>query len=76
MISNLDEFESSHPSSTTLPPEKRLALLSEWRDALHRIVESDPDAVETRKTVVAIERQIAELSSGMLPGGEDGIQKI
>lgn len=76
MISNLDEFEANHPSSTMLPPERRLALLSEWRDALQRIIENDPDAVETRKTVDAIEKQIAELSLGVLPGGGENAKII
>jgi hypothetical protein len=44
-----------------LPIEKRLALLTEWRDALIGIVTADPNAIETRRRIDSINDEIAAL---------------
>ncbi len=44
-----------------LSTQKRLSLLTEWRDALIEVVASDPGAVETRKRIDIINDEIAAL---------------
>ncbi|WP_099864420.1 hypothetical protein [Pararhizobium haloflavum] len=56
-------YGSGSAASQRLAPQDRVALLNEWRDALVIIVADNPDAVETQKTIEAIDQQIAEISS-------------
>lgn len=55
-------FEVAGASSAgDLSTEQRLALLTEWRDALIKIIDADPSAVATRKRIDIINDEIAAL---------------
>lgn len=58
--------------SDALAAPKKIALLKEWHASLCEIVARDPAAVETRRTMSDMERQIAEL--GRYPDPEKNPQ--
>ena len=60
-ISNFSVQKADTPP--TVSPRRKRDFLIEWRSALAAIVERDPEATETRKTIVEIDEQIASLEA-------------